>query len=350
MIYKRHLSVTILIIICFFSSFYSLFEGLNAIAEAHKEADDMYLFGYKKTMGMYINSAYEFTPDELVCIGQEIRKCNVILEDRYVYFDGYEQVVYNPVILLSQNEALPFPIGHEKTKIPDNVVLVPDSFEIEEKVLYVHGKPIEVWGKIDDETHFSSEMRYTMTATTYFDSYTETFDGHNFVLRISSNENNPYEQCLEIEDKLKAISPHFQVEYSEVDYDKNIFTYADDDSILISILLYLFALINSAIVTYYWVTVRSREISIRKAFGAPNALIWRKMFIELFVIVGTSAVVALISGGIAHMAKEKYVGMKDFICISLGYIIFIFIAVIVSLIIPLKKIIALEPAEGVTSE
>lgn len=347
MVYKRYLSVTIMVFACFISSFITLFEGMSTIVQAHKKADDMYLYGYHKSMCMYINSAYEFKSEDLLKLKNLIKNCNVILENMYFYFDGDDDVLFNPVILIAQNEVLPIPTENEIKELPDDCIVIPKSVEVSGDTLYIHGNPLRIAGIIDDSEHYSDEMRYTLNGETYFANYVDTFDGNNFVLRVSSNEHDPYEQCVGIESFLKNISPHFQVEYSEKNYDKNLFSYADDDSVLISGLLYLFALINAAIVSFYRVTVRKKEIGIRKAFGATNIRICGKMFAEFIAIIGTAAIISFVIGAFMHITKNGIGSISDYFYISIGYFAFILIAAFISLIIPLKKIINTEPVEGV---
>ena len=44
----------------------------------------------------------------------------------------------------------------------------------------------------------------------------------------------------------------------------------ENEQTILGILLYLFAVINVTIVSYYWINVRKRELAIRKAFGQTN--------------------------------------------------------------------------------
>lgn len=348
MIFRRYFSVTILMVICFSSSFVSLIEGISTIIDAYKDVEDMYLYGYENSVNMHITSAYEFAADELVGLREQINGGNVFLPDVYIYFDGYENAIYNPSILLVQNEFLPIPTDKEVKMLPDNCVLVPMSYGINDEELKIHGASIKVYAQIDDVEHFSAEMRYTMNAATYFACYQDGFDGHDFSIRVASNEVDPYEYAVEIEGILRGISEHFQVEYSEENYDRNVFSYANDDSILVSNLLYFFAVINSMIVTFYWVMVRKKEISIRKAFGATNSQIWRRMFGELLTIIGAIGVVIYFVGGIYHIITMGWASLQDYFYVGIGFTGLIILATLLSLFIPLKKIIDTEPKEGVS--
>lgn len=347
MIFKRYLNISLLIIACFGSSFIALFEGLQAISMARRGADDMYIYGYKNSIIMDISSAYLFKPDDLLKIGEVVSDCNVILEDMYVFFDGSDEVFYDPIILLAQNEELPVPMDIKVDKLEDGCIFAPISCVGGHENVFIRKEPLAIQGRIDDSNHYSNEMRYTMNARTYFTHYADEFDGYNFSIRISSNTHETYDQCSVIEEQLRRVSPHFQIQYYEAKSDRNLLNFVEDDSLLISILLYLFALVNANIITFYWIIARKREIAIRKAFGASKLSIWGKLYWELFSVIGCSAAIVLTVGILVHTFINDILTIADYLFFTLGYIFFVLLATFISLLAPTHRLVSADPIEGV---
>lgn len=73
---------------------------------------------------------------------------------------------------------------------------------------------------------------------------------------------------------IRGVLPDSNVFSSDVKTtQKNVFSGSMNVENIYFVGLFLFALINTVVISYYWVVVRKREIAIRKAFGANDSRI-----------------------------------------------------------------------------
>ena len=86
MVLKRYLTVSILIIVCFLSSFFSLFNGFFSIIQAENNMKKEIRYGYRNEVRMYIDSMVDMNIADLLVMAEEIDECNIYIDNLRIYF------------------------------------------------------------------------------------------------------------------------------------------------------------------------------------------------------------------------------------------------------------------------
>lgn len=123
-------------------------------------------------------------------------------------------------------------------------------------------------------------------------------------------------------------------------------TYARQ-KIEVNYVVYIFCLVNSVLVSYFWIEARKREIAIRKAFGFGNFKITRMLFADIIKLMVFSLVIffAVYAAGYHWLADVMriYINVPTLIRL-LGVI---FITTIITIIYPVFRVIRMMPSESV---
>ena len=116
----------------------------------------------------------------------------------------------------------------------------------------------------------------------------------------------------------------------------------------LSVSIYLFSVINSFVVTNYWIITKCRDFAIRKAFGWTNrqliCLICKEM-------LGILLVSLCISGCLLYLLAQvgtKMLSVRLTPFFVLETFLLLIITLILSMIFPTSKIIRIEPAEVIS--
>ena len=141
--------------------------------------------------------------------------------------------------------------------------------------------------------------------------------------------------------------PNSYISYDEIERNSTIFSGLFSGKTILGLLLYLFALLNVMIISFYWVNVRKREVAIRKAYGATNQEIIVLLLKEMLIIITISAVIAFLIQMLIQVIMRNGVMFSDWIMISLFYLGMVIMAALVSILIPMRYILKIQPAEGV---
>lgn len=346
-IFKRYSVVSILIIFCYFSAFIALCNGLLSTVQASSLIQKENQYAYSNEVQATIRVAESITPDLLYQLMDNVDTCNVYIENMEIYFEEIDGV-YRPEILLSQNEKLSLPISKNISNIPTGAIIAASSNVGEEKQLIIHGKCFSIYDKMNtDEFPFVTGL-FVLNANDYFEAFPNALtDATELTLRIASNKNNAYFAYSQIQENMKKFFSEAKIYGSDVTSTESIFQSALSQENLISVGLFLFALINTIVISYYWVVVRRREISIRKAFGASNFTVIRLMTTELLKLIGFSALLATVVQSVIWMLQGNSIDVMDSIVIGVVLLISITIAVVVVMIAPVRCILQIRPSEGV---
>ena len=291
---KRYSIVGILIIMCFFSAFIALCNGLLSTIQAssliQKENEYAYNNAVQATIRMPTDISYEI----LLNLMNSVTTCNIYLENMGIYFEQIDSV-YRPDILLNQTENLSLPTIKPVSKLPSGSIIAADSNVIGYDELSIHGNTFSIFEKLNTQEFPFVNGLFVINASDYFKVFPDALKGLNEInLLITSNENDVYSAYAKIKENIQTFLPEAKIYNADVISTYNIFQGMLSQKNLISVGLFLFALINTAIISYYWVVVRKREIAIRKAFGASNIFIIKLMGCELLKLIGFSAAIALI--------------------------------------------------------
>lgn len=346
-ILKRYSIVGCLIIFCFFSAFIALCNGLLSTIQANALIQKENQYAYNNEVQATIHIAQNITPDTLIKLLDSVTTCNVYLENMEIYFEEIDSV-YRPDILLRQNENLSLPTTKNTSKLPVGSIIAATSSIGNRSELNIHGKTFSICDRMDTQEFPFITGLFVINALDYFEAFPDALNNTDEItLRIATNESDVYSAYSQIEKNLQILLPESQIYNSDIVSTDNIFKSILSQENLISVGLFLFALINTIIISYYWVVVRRREIAIRKAFGASNSSIIGLLAGELLQLIGISAVLALIVQILVWTVQGNTIDIQGSIIIGIMLLFSITLAVIITMIIPVRYILQIQPSEGV---
>lgn len=346
-VFKRYTVVSVLIVLCFFSAFISLCNGLLSVAQADKLIRRENQYACASEIQATIHVAEDMTPDTLLRLMDHIRTCNVYLENMEIYFDEIDSV-YRPNVVLCQNEKLSLPTDRPDLEIPEGSVIAPSSTTGGRGQLSIHGQEFSVYDTMDDDAYPFVSGLFVLNANDYFKAFPEALHGlYEITLRITSNEDDAYAAFAQIRTNLQEEVPKAAIHATETAESDNIFQILLSEENLFSADLFLFALINTLIISYYWITVRRREIAIRKAFGADNRSVIRLVSGELLQLIGLAALAAIVVQGLIWLTRGNSLDVREALLIAGGLLLSIAIAVMIAMAVPIHFILRIQPSEGV---
>lgn len=349
-IIKRYSIVSALIMLCFFSAFLALCNGLLTTAKASEAVRTEREYAYTSETTVYIRSTNGMTYEDLAALVSSIKNGNIYLDDMRIFFTEVSGT-FRPELLLKQNEALSLPPTVSGTKeinfIPENGIIAPSGVGSIE-ALTAKDQRLDIIEKNDTEKYGFLVSRFVMNASDFFRIFPDALEGGTYItLIISSNKTDTSEIFSELKQNAAELFPKAAVTGYKKESKASAFRNADSTENMISAGLFLFALINTVIISYYWVTVRRREIAIRKAFGASNFRVIAKMTAELLALIGASAVLAMITQFMIWNFKGDEINLIEYAVLAAGFLFGIMLAVIVSMIVPVRLILQIRPSEGV---
>lgn len=344
---KRYAVVGSLIVACFFSAFISLSNGLFVTAHAKMLIQKETQYAYSNEAIVTIRTTNPISYKEINSLFADVKTCNVYLENMRIYFDQIDSV-YIPDVLLLQNEKLSYPTTKEISKLPKGKIIAASTTVSEHEKLSIHGQIFSVFNRMDSEEFPFVTGMFIINADDYFNAFPEVLNNTNEIrLRISSNNEDVYIPYAQIKINLNKVLPGASISSSDVITNDSLLRGSVAQNTLISIGLFGFALINTIIISYYWVIVRRREIAIRKAFGASNDSVIFMMSRELFQLIGLSALLAFIVQFVLSFNQRNMIDFQNAIAVCGLLILAIAMSVFISMIVPVRYILKIQPAEGV---
>lgn len=346
MVLKRYKVVSLLIIICFLSAFISLYNGFSAIIEARNNSKAEVKYGYTYKVSVYVDFNEKIYIKDLINLVKDIDQCNVVLKDMRFYYDKNGDV-YMPDIILCQNEMLPYPLKNNTKKLSENEIIVPDNIYFDDTILSVHGKKLKISDKIDTNECVTYMDTFVLNASSYINLFGEKNGINSVELLLCSNKNDIYPVYAQLEELIKDKYPNCSVLYDNVENNESVLRGLESERTILGLLLYLFAIINVTIVSYYWINVRKKEIAIRKAFGETNLQIIMLLIKEFFFIISIAAALAILVQLLVHILRGTLQFDMDSFSMIVMYLGMILIASVISSLLPLRYILKIHPAEGV---
>lgn len=349
-IIKRYSVVSALILLCFFSAFLALCNGLLTMSKASERARVQKEYAYRSETAVYILSPGGLSFGDLERLVSGVKSCNIFLDDMRIFFNEIDGA-FKPNLLLKQNEPLSLPPSvsgrREISSIPENGIVASTAIGSLD-TLNVLGAAFDVVEKIDSEKYPFVRSSFTMNAADFFKAFPDGLGGGtNISLIIDSNKADTEKVFSEIKTAAAELFPGANVIGSKRESKDGVFRADVTMENMISVGLFLFALINTVTISYYWVTVRRREIAIRKAFGASNFRVIAKMTSELLALIGMSAVFALITQFVIWIIRGGEINLIECAVLAAGFLIGIMLAVVISMIVPVRLILQIQPSEGV---
>ena len=116
----------------------------------------------------------------------------------------------------------------------------------------------------------------------------------------------------------------------------------------LSVLVYIFSIINCINLTSYWINKRRYEIGVRKAFGQTNFDIIYLLFKEMLIISVFSYILSLIIQLFLKLFFTEIIGMQIEISVThfLTSAFFVLLSSVLTVIIPALKSIKMQPVDA----
>lgn len=297
-------------------------------------------------VSVYVDSNKKINLKDLMEMCKDINQCNVYIKELRFYYDENGNV-YKPDVILCQNEKLPYPLKNNVKELGESEIIVPDNIYFKNTVLNVHNKKVNICDEIDTNKCVAYEDTFVLNARTFSNLFSAENEVDSLELRICSNKDNIYTVYSQLEKVLKEKYPDCSISYDDVEKNESVLSGFENEKTILGMLLYLFAVINVTIVSYYWINVRKRELAIRKAFGQTNMEIILMLVKEFFLIIAIAAMIAVLVQISVQIFRGTMQFGLDSIRMMFMYLGMVFIASISSSLLPVKYILKIHPAEGV---
>ena len=171
-----------------------------------------------------------------------------------------------------------------------------------------------------------------------------------FILTFMSNKETAKESA---ESVMKTFRENgFSIESAYSEYRDNYVMSMQDPNVQMVVsmtaILLIFAFVSCFYVSGLWINKRKKELVIRKAFGFDLLDIVKVLFGDLLKISCVAVVIAIVLQYVyrSFIIKEPFwlvVSMKSIFLIAISVIY----VVLISLIVPLIKVVLIKPAKGV---
>lgn len=343
---KRYKVVSIFIIICFLSAFIALYNGVVATNQIIEQvnAKNEYQYAYQEKF-MVDFKDYEVNYEKLIGFVSNIKKGNISIDGLSLFLDQTSGVHY-PKILLKQNEALSIPYKDNITKLPENNIILADNY-IKESPVTSNKYQLNVYAFLDTEKYSFTKGTIIIGAEDYFKIVNGVIEENILNFNVSSNKENVYQTSLELKKIIEQNYPNVAIYSIETTNNENIFQNSISGQSIIFIGLFMFALLNTMIISYYLVFVRKREIAIRKAFGFNNSRVIKMLMKDIGKLVILSAIMGIVLQLILDLVITHNFSFHNYITLLLPMIICIVISIVIAVIIPIRLVTKIDPAEGV---
>ena len=348
-VFTRYKRASFFIIIIFFCAFIALFDGLLYISKCMELENITEDYKYKNEDLFELVLGCEASPDMILSLADGIDRGNIIIRGPFVYFDEVKYANLSDIILL-QNEDLKIPTDTGIKRIGEREIIIPSDTDIAGDRIICRGNELEVTGIVDAEKTRKAMNRFYLRAEDYFTSFEENLTMRYVDIYVQSDaENEEYQKIIsKLKDNIAenintaTLLPLDNEQGSEV-----IYSALQDRGTVYSALLYLFSLVNCLTISFYWISVRRREIAIRKAFGANNRLVIKIILTEMFSLFSVALLGALTVQTIIYHVSGGLTNPAEYLRIIMGYLLLLFISTGISLIIPLFVINRVSPLKAV---
>lgn len=370
--YLKDPVVTVLLMISFILSFFLVLNGLRMYQNIQiittQKQEEKYAHQYALTY--YPPSEYsEHEKKEEFTEFIPYLKCeqgNITLHGLYGIIGGAYQEYPLEIVMASQ-ETIKYKMAWGEVSREPYTVVIDKTMESEcikkQDGLYISIE--EEWYKVTGEFNDSSELGEDSHVLLTYDSISK-----ELIKKIYENLSQigfSYQILYETDGTLekKDISKLEQwaeqwlnegFEIGEIVEEKDevkevVSATARNMALSIVKVLFCFSILNCMVVTDLWVKRRKREFIIRKAFGENNMQILKHLFKELGIFAGISCILVFILETIFYQINgEEFLDLNNFLFHLVAVFGIICVVIVVTLILPMRKIMKIEPAIGIGEE
>lgn len=289
--------------------------------------------------------------DILSCVSENVNAGNILAEGQLSVEVAELNSKNRCEILLSVNEDLPYKMisGHIPGTTPDDygkncVALGRNKYKSAyerggEKFITINQEEYEVVGVIGSEVSDYWDYKIVLNINCISDGLKRTLKNMNeLTISIYSNEqemkstyNQVYSNIIN-KDSTCIISSYQKKQMGESTVNSTL----EKENYKTNVMVYMFCLINSIIISIFWVIQRRREFAIRRIFGFSNIKLIVTIGTELLALMGTSLIIYIICYAIYHCISFAITGNVELWSISscVSVIILFLITLIVSMVYP----------------
>lgn len=116
----------------------------------------------------------------------------------------------------------------------------------------------------------------------------------------------------------------------------------------LSISIYIFSIANCLVVTNYWIITQRRDMAIRKAFGWTNARLIGSVITEMGGLILFSLCISTVFLSLLRIWKKYLFSVQITPFFVFGTIALLLLTLLISAIIPFKRILKIHPAEVIS--
>ena len=131
----------------------------------------------------------------------------------------------------------------------------------------------------------------------------------------------------------------------ETGSDLPIIQTMQNTGLTLSISIYCFSVLNSFVVTNYWMITKRRNFAIQKAFGWTSRQLIGRICKNMSTILLISSVISSSLLLLTTYIENDVLTVQLSPAFALETVLLILITLVFSMIIPIKRIITIEPAE-----
>nr|WP_308808486.1 FtsX-like permease family protein [Insulibacter thermoxylanivorax] len=342
---KRYSFVSLLIITCFLSAFVALYHGVTSMLQIMRMIQEENEYQYLHTVKVTIMLTEPLDVEALFQLVEGIETGNIVIVDydQFLYFDQLDGM-FLPTIILKLNEPLSIPSSKPLHGIPKGSLIISSTRLDGNQQLSIKERTLELYEVINGETHpfFNSTL---INAEDYFDLYPNSLTKDLQIdLYLGSNHHDLYQAYAKMEENLQQLVPDARIFATEISTQTNPFQAILTQGNILFIGLFGFALLNTIMISYYWIIVRRREIAIRKAFGHTNLSIMKLLAKELAGLIGLSALISFTVQ--VPFSFHETINFLELFWLATVFIGAVALAVVIAMIVPAGHIMKIQPAEG----
>ncbi len=347
-IITRYRRASLFIITIFFCGFFSLFGGLLFIAKSIESQQQLESYNYKNEAQFIIILEEFISPGKLLTLADGIEIGNIIVNGPIAYFHDID-AAFMPDIYLTQNEDIKVPTNTGVKCIGERQIIKPSKYVPDMAEIICKGEAFEVIGTVNPNLAHKNNC-FHMRADDYFSIYTGNIQRKSLTIYVKSDAPdgeyagmiNRFKQNI-----AKSIPTATLMPMADINDAGMIYGMIESKEAIYSAMLYFFALVNAVIVSFYWISIRRREISIRKAFGATNRDIIMLISKDLFQLIGIAAILTLSIQTVVYFVSGGLMSPRQYFVVVAGYLSSLLVATGLILIFSLSLIGKISPAKAV---
>ena len=241
----------------------------------------------------------------------------------------------------------------------DNVVLIGKELEKyseekgKEKIIMIQNIEYKVIGIIGEREKKSIlDYKVVMPITSIPEVHKDRIKySKELDFTIHSNYGDTYKDYKIIRQNINMFDATSSIEENIIENDVDIVTSIlsrPSMQVSLSVLVYIFSIINCINLTSYWINKRRYEIGVRKAFGQTNFDIIYLLFKEMLIISVFSYILSLIIQLFLKLFFTEIIGMQIEISVThfLTSAFFVLLSSVLTVIIPALKSIKMQPVDA----